>query len=189
MRDIDVRRAMAQKVLRQHKDEPETLVLHELGLAGGVSRVDVAVVNGRLHGYEIKSERDTLERLDDQAHIYGRIFDHVTIVAGERHVSCIEARVPAWWGIKVATAGPRGAVYLRQERYAKGNPSPDPEMIASLLWRPEALDILERYGYAKGVKSKGKAAMYRRLAEKLSLSDLRAEVRAALKVRTHWRDH
>lgn len=187
MRDIDVRRAMARQVLRQHADEPDTLVLHEMGLLGGIARVDVAVINGRIQGYEIKSARDTLARLGGQAEIYNEVFDMMTIVAAEGHIAAVVARVPDWWGIKCATAGPRGGVRLHQLRFPKANPEPEPASVAALLWRPEALEILERRGHAKGIRGKGKAVLQGRLAERLALEDLRAEVRGALKARKNWR--
>jgi hypothetical protein len=48
-------------------------MLDEFGLEHGEVRVDVAVINGELHGYEIKSERDTLERLPRQVKAYSAV--------------------------------------------------------------------------------------------------------------------
>ncbi|KEO59411.1 sce7726 family protein [Thalassospira permensis] len=187
MKDIDVRQALERQVLREHNADPDTLVVHELGVLGGASRVDIAVVNGTLHGIEIKSERDTLDRLAGQSEAYSLVFDKVTIVCGAKHLSKVENFVPEWWGIKVATAGPRGGIELSQQRFPKLNRSLDPEALASLLWKDEALSILEKYGAAKGVRSKNKAAIYRRLSESLSLDVLRDCVRDCLKAREGWR--
>ena len=49
---------------RQLWDGKGKIDVEELGVCRGRVRVDVAVVNGTLHGYEIKSDRDSL-RLDD----------------------------------------------------------------------------------------------------------------------------
>ncbi|MEQ5776308.1 sce7726 family protein [Thalassospira sp. NFXS8] len=187
MRDIDVRQALERQVLRDHNADPNTLVVHELGVLGGASRVDIAVVNGSLHGIEIKSDKDTLGRLSEQSRAYSRIFDKVTIVCGERHFEKVEECVPAWWGIKVAVSGPRGGIEFSQERFPKLNRSQEPEALASLLWKDEALDVLEKHGVAKGVRSKNKAAIYRRLAECLSVDILRDAVRDRLKTRVGWR--
>ena len=59
MRDVDIRRALRTRV-RDSDDMKEALVVDELGLCQGRARIDLAVVNSSLHGYEIKSERDTL---------------------------------------------------------------------------------------------------------------------------------
>jgi hypothetical protein len=63
VRDRDVRQALHRKVLKEHHGDANTLVVDELGLRHGTCRVDIAVVNGFIHGYEIKSDADTLERL------------------------------------------------------------------------------------------------------------------------------
>jgi len=48
---------------------PDTLVIDELGLVQAKSRIDVAVINGYIHVYKIKSARQTLSRLDKQLDI------------------------------------------------------------------------------------------------------------------------
>ena len=72
MRDIDIRRRLRADE-RLHPWDSNTRIVEELGLCQGVARVDLAVVNGTIHGYEIKSERDTLTRLSGQAEIYNHI--------------------------------------------------------------------------------------------------------------------
>lgn len=64
--DIEIRSALHRKKLRQLHERADTLVIDELGLAHAKARVDVAVINGCLHGYEIKSAQDTLDRLAGQ---------------------------------------------------------------------------------------------------------------------------
>ena len=56
--------------LRQHIAREDVLIIDELGLAHAQSRIDLAVFNGHLHGYEIKSAGDTLERLPRQLSFY-----------------------------------------------------------------------------------------------------------------------
>src|SRR5439155_10222560 len=86
LRDRDVRQALHRKVLRDHHGDANTLVLDELGLRHGACRVDIAVVNGYLHGYEIKSDSDTLDRLPAQVAVYNLVLDRATLVVGERHL-------------------------------------------------------------------------------------------------------
>lgn len=188
MRDIDVRQALHRKVLADHHDDPSTLVLDELGLWYGVARVDIAVVNGYVHGYEIKSDSDTLKRLPEQARIYSAVLDRVTLVAGDKHIDKAREIVPSWWALKTATMGPRGAVHFREVRMGGLNPHPEPLAIAALLWRDELLTILERAGVARGVRGKPRGEVTRRVVETLSVRDLRDAVRACLKARSGWRD-
>ena len=66
LKDSDIRKSLYNNILKKHEDASDTIVLNELGLLQGACRVDIAVVNGSLHGYEIKSEADTLDRLPYQ---------------------------------------------------------------------------------------------------------------------------
>jgi hypothetical protein len=187
MRDRDVRRALHAKVLADHHGDPDTLVLDELALWYGVARVDVAVVNGRLHGYEIKSDCDTLDRLPDQVAIYNRVLDRVTLVVGQRHAAHAIALVPQWWGIKVASMGVRGAVHFVDGRAPRTNPAVEPAAVAALLWCEELIEELDQLGAARGMRGRPRDAMSRRLAELLTPRELRATVRARLKRRSSWR--
>ena len=71
-KDLDIRSALHAKRLRRLKAKPDTLVIDELGLAHASSRIDVAVINGCIHGYEIKSAKDTLDRLTPRSTFTGR---------------------------------------------------------------------------------------------------------------------
>jgi hypothetical protein len=66
-KDGHLRIALKRRLLTRYSDHPSTLILEELGLKHGAARIDIAVVNGDLHGYELKSDSDTLSRLPRQA--------------------------------------------------------------------------------------------------------------------------
>lgn len=187
MRDCDVRAALHAKVLADHHDQPDTLVIDEMALWYGTARVDVAVVNGRIHGYEIKSDSDTLERLPAQASVYSRVFDRVTLVVGKGHAGAAVAIVPEWWGIKLATQGPRRAIHFEQVRTSERNPKVDLVAVAALLWRDELEAILLAAGGLRGYRGKTRDALSRRAVEVLMPTDLRAAVRSRLKARDSWR--
>ena len=63
MRDEDIRSVLRARLALEYGTDPSALVLDEFGLACSSARVDLAVVNGCLHGYEIKSDVDSLARL------------------------------------------------------------------------------------------------------------------------------
>lgn len=186
MRDMDVRTALHGQLEREHATERDsTLFVDELGLCGAV-RVDVAVVNGALSGFELKSASDTLKRLPVQVDYYSRVLDYATLVVATNHLEAALSITPRWWGCYVAKWDGE-VVNLRTRRLPKPNPKIDPYSLAQLLWRDEALETLVRHNAARGVMSKPRTALWVRLAETLSLHDLRAEVRQALKARTSWR--
>ncbi len=185
MRDADVRSAVLHGLALQHANDPDTRVVQEMGVWSGSVRIDVAVINGELCGFELKSDRDTLERLPAQAELYSRVFDRVTLVVGSKHQGKARRVIPRWWGVIEATAAPEG-VRLMLRREAQRNPNPDPVMLARLLWRDEALVALEGLGAADGVRSKSASAVHQRLAESVTVAQLSAIVRDTLKARTGW---
>lgn len=181
MRDRDVRAAVRER-LNSYLNDPDTRIVEEMGVWSGAVRIDMAVINGELCGFELKSDSDTLQRLPYQAEIYGKVFDRVTLVVGTKHCDEAIERIPQWWGCIVATMND-GKVSLRSKRRAKRNPKPDPLILAQLLWKEEALAVLEKYGLAKGWRSQQSAEITERLVASLSYKQLASHVREALKVR------
>lgn len=185
LRDRDIREALQAELLEEYCDG-RSLVVSELGLCANKARVDLAVVNGSLLGYEIKSDRDNFSRLPRQAVVYNAVFDRVTIVVGESKLAQARSQVPSWWGIKVARQGESGVV-VEDVRPALRNASRDPYAVAQLFWRDEALLELERRGLATGVRSKSRRVLWRRLAESVDLDELACSARETLKSRIDWR--
>jgi hypothetical protein len=186
MNDAKIRMATKQALLAQHMGDAETVIFEELGIQHGHSRIDLAVVNGELHGFELKSDKDSLARLPEQVESYGRVFDRVTLVVGERHLLHALDIVPHWWGIKVARTE-LGRLKLSDLKHAMSNPSRDPASVVALLWREEALSFLEELGSAEGLRSKPRRDIYSRLLAETDLDILCRRVRTCLRQRTNWR--
>jgi len=69
-------------------------------------RADLVMANGKLAAFEIKSERDSLDRLDGQLQSYLRFFEQVSVVCAERHLPGVLAMAPAEVGVlRVALDG------------------------------------------------------------------------------------
>ena len=188
MNDLDIRKVLKNELLNRYGNDSETMILEELGLKHGRTRIDLVVINDRLHGYEIKSDRDNLKRLTEQISIYSSIMDRVTLVVGYRHAYNALKMVPEWWGVRLAEKDKgSGTVFLSDARLPTDNPSVDINAIASLLWRDEALDILEEIGESKGVRSKTRTDIYSRLVQVIEPRHLCAIVRRQLKSRKDWR--
>jgi hypothetical protein len=188
MRDLDIRRALHRELADAHAHEIRTTrIIDELAVCHGNARVDVAVINGSLSGYEIKSERDTLARLPSQAEHYGQVFDYMTIVGSRRHLDAIRSTVPRWWGLTAAERGPDGEVALRALRQPKRNRNTVAHAVCQLLWRAEALRILESLGADRGMANKSRAELWERLATTAPRADLADLVRDALRARGDWR--
>ena len=186
LKDIDIRKRLLSSLNKAHYGEPDTLIIEELGLCQGDARIDVAVINGSMEGYEIKSERDVLKRLPGQVEIYNRILDTITIVASTRHIKKVRKIVPRWWGISEVVMKAE-AIQIKDIRDPKKNPKIDPKAVVQLLWRDEALAALESIGLSRGVVSKPRNVLWDRLVENLNIYDLCALVRNQLRIRPHWR--
>jgi hypothetical protein len=178
-RDRDVRTLLKRHLVEFHASTP-TLILDELGLCEGDVRVDIALINTELSGFEIKSPADSLARWPKQRRVYSKVLDRAWLVATEKSLDA--AKAPSWWGLIRVVETPN-QLGIRVLRNAEPNPSPDALAIAQLLWRAEALGVLERRGLARGVRSKRRAFAWQRIVETLTLDEIRSEVRLALRAR------
>lgn len=186
--DRTIRVALREKLENTFKGKTQARIVEELGITDGAARIDIAVVNGSIHGYELKSDKDTLNRLPSQIKIYNSVFDFVTLVVGKNHLHEAIKIVPEWWGITVAKiTNINTSMSFYNIREPEKNPSQDSLAIAALLWRDEALMILENIGEAKGVRSKNRKAIYQRLVEALDREQLSSVVRERLITRSNWR--
>lgn len=164
-------------------------MIDELGLANAQSRIDLAVFNGHLHGYEIKSAGDTLDRLPRQLAIYSGALQKLTLVIATRHLDAAEAIAPDWCGLTEIVEGPRGGITFASRRRARVNPELDPFMLAHLLWHPEAQDLLRARGASKADVNAPRKRLYRLLADEIPVRELASAIKAAMASRTGWRDH
>jgi hypothetical protein len=187
MRDIDIRRALRVEMQRRHVGETDIRFIEELGVCQGSARVDFAVVNGRVHGYEIKSERDTLTRLRSQADFYSEALEYVTIIAAPHHLNQIGEIVPDWWGVWSATQR-KDEIHFDTVQEARPNPSVSSHALVQFLWRDEALAILAEHSLAVGMSSKSRQLLWERLSKSFTVEELAGFVRARLKQRGEdWR--
>lgn len=188
MLDKDVRQAVKDKILKAHINDPSTLVIDELGLDHGRNRVDIAVINGELHGYELKSDSDNLLRLPQQSMTYSSIMDKVTLVVGEKHAQEAINIIPDWWGIKIARMNHRGSVNIVTYRRNKKNKDIDPFELSKLIWKEEALALLAiKIKVDWRIRKLTRKDIYKLIVDTFSLDEIRDNTRAILKSRINWR--
>ena len=158
------------------------MFIEEFGVCRGQGRIDLAVVNSSLHGYEIKSDRDSLRRLDNQVELYSKVLDRATIVVGNRHLSDALAVVPDWWGVLLFKSG-TNASHFKVVRRARKNPSIDPRSLVELLWLDEAVALLDQRAAARGIRGKPRQIVWDRVCEHFQVREIADTVRAHLKAR------
>lgn len=185
--DLIIRSALMEALRKLYAQDKKLRIIEELGVSHGTARIDIAVVNGIMHGYEIKSDQDTLQRLPEQMNIFNTVFDKVTLVVGKSHLYNAINIIPDWWGIIVAKADSNGSIIFNIIREGENNKGQDSVSIARLLWREEALKILEETGKAQGFYSKPRASIYEKLSTVLDQETLSAKVRETIFFRSEWR--
>lgn len=184
--DGEIRRALHRKKLSAYRDAPDSIVIDELGLAHAKARVDVAVINGCVHGYEIKSGIDTLDRLPRQLELYRQCLGMLTIVADTKHVNRIERIVPEWTGIIEVEKGSRGAVAFSTVRRSKSNPELDKFQLAHLLWKSEAVALLSEFGASSTELRAPRTALYEAISRHMTARELTAAIRQFMVRRSGW---
>lgn len=187
VKDADIRSILhLLEIPKLCESDPESRVIDELGIMEGAFRMDVAVVNNKLHGYEIKSAADNLDRLPSQQSAYNKVFDKLTLVVDERHVEHAVKMVPPCWGLMVA--GLRsGTPYIDEIWPARLNFDVDPYTVCQLLWRDEALALLRQKHLCFGLWKKPRKVLWKKLASSVEPEELKALVRGMLQARRKWR--
>lgn len=186
--DSNIRQSLRTELDKECENNPDTKIIEELGITHGAARIDIAVVNGSIHGYELKGDKDNLQRLPGQIKVYNSVLDKVTLVVGRNHLHDAIKLVPEWWGITIAKMPTlKNKVEFCPVRDPELNPNPNYEAIAALLWREEALNILEEINEASGLRSKNRSIIYKHLADVLDGKELKSIVRQHLKTRIDWR--
>nr|WP_255545995.1 MULTISPECIES: sce7726 family protein [unclassified Nesterenkonia] len=185
--DLVIRQALDSRLRRSNRDVPGAVVRHELGVDNGARRVDVAVLNGHFAGWEIKSDRDTLARLGDQAEAFGKVMDYLTIVTTAKFLARVEQLLPKEWGVvEAAMVTSSDSVKLTQRRRPRVNRNTDPLAIAQLLWRDETWQELKLRGLEAGLSSKPRYRLWAELSRELPKNELRSVVLNRLKQRPSW---
>lgn len=186
--DPDIRELLYKRFLEipEFTSDPSTIVIDEMDVLFGTSRIDIAVINGKIHGFEIKSERDNLERLPSQIESYNKVFDTVTIVVCENHLSNVMEIIPKWWGV-YCVLKQKKLLKLVKERNAIENSDTDLLSLTQLLWRNELIELLNLNGIKKGTKSKTRFALCNMVVKNIEESNVRTFIREKLKSRPTWR--
>lgn len=114
MNEVEIRKRLIAVLSDSHEGRAAEFIA-EMFFAGFSRRADLIMVNGNLSVFEIKSERDTLDRLVGQIESYVKFFENVTVVCSSKHIENATKLVPETVGIwEVKNNG-----LIRVERMAK----------------------------------------------------------------------
>jgi hypothetical protein len=182
VREAQFRTLLIRRITARQKVGAGSRIFQEFALPQQGARIDLALVNSQLSGFEIKTDRDSLARLPSQELAYGKVFDRLYLVAQSRHIDKGADLLPSWWGLIELTSGK-----WVQHRPAGRNPKVDLTAVVKLLWRDEAYALLEQIGESRGLRSAPKAALWGAISDSAFVAKnpagLRRYVRTALKKR------
>lgn len=145
----------------------------------GKCRADaILVTTDEIIGFEIKSDKDSLVRLERQVAFYNKFCDKNHIVTGTRYLEKVKSEVPEYWGIDhVYVDDATGKSIIEEVREAIPNPkSPKVKLSNQMkfLWREELIHILKKYSIR--AISKPKKEMVKVLKDKLEPATLKEEL-------------
>lgn len=116
-----------QALLKEFSKNTELEIYQEFVLPSSKARADIVTVGEIFTGYEIKSDKDSLQRLSTQIPEYDIYLEKNYIVVGEKYSSKIKEYILKYWGIIVVSESKkRGAannqLKIKTIRKAKKNP-------------------------------------------------------------------
>ncbi|PBJ14362.1 sce7726 family protein [Flavobacterium sp. ACN6] len=186
MKDPCIRELLRTTELKHYIDDNDSKIVEELSLPVAKARIDIAVINGSLHGYEIKSASDTLQRLPAQIEAYTKVFDFLSIVTEEKYGQKILDYVPDWIGVLICNEK-NGVKSINELRKPIKNESRESIYIAKLLWREELMECLEEL-QIKFRKKDRNWLLCEALSSNLDTDSISAIVRNKLKKRETWKE-
>jgi hypothetical protein len=89
--------ALIQKILLGRHSLHTASMLNEFRVGG--CKADLAILNGTATVYEVKSERDSLARLQRQIAAYTTVFSRVYVITAETHVNAVMRLLPEEIGV------------------------------------------------------------------------------------------
>lgn len=113
-------------------------------LNSGKSRLDLCKVNGTSIAFEIKTDLDTLYRLDKQLYDYMSLFEKVYVICSEKKCTLIEKNIPNECGIYSYKVTKNGKYIFKEYKKAKRSKIINEKQQLKLLTKKELEKIVEK---------------------------------------------
>ncbi len=133
--ETTIKAAFLNDVLFKTKKD---ITIFELPVGG--SRVDLCKINGTSIAYEIKTDLDTLRRLNKQISDYNKVFEQVYLICSIERLSEVLSIIPDSCGIYIYTISPRNNYRFEKYREASENSIFDSKQQLELFTAQELFD-------------------------------------------------
>lgn len=182
----DIRERLRSWVSTNLSNSSEDVLIDELGFVNqqlgktidSSFRADLALANGRLVGFEIKSGADTLKRWPSQCEAYFNVFDEVWLCTHGRHLEKALTMTPKKAGVLLVDD--LGGVAML--RAAQRNESLCSYDLSGLLWREELEELCFQNGVVIRTKET-KAEIRAKVSSNVEIDIIRDFVLTKLKIR------
>lgn len=184
-------------------EEETNRVVEEVAIPKRKCLADVVRIDGSvgsetfgLHGYEIKSEVDSLKRLPLQVEYYGKVFKTCTLVVSEILEEKALEMIPEWWGVIVVCRNDFDAYSeldgssftLLETREAKMNPNRRTSTpLLRLLWKNEMYDLGKKHG-VRTLRAMNRQKLRSALNKSFPFEKIQELVIQQLLERTSWKE-
>ena len=184
---IEIRETLREWVDNKFSLNENDVLINELGFynkdknssVDNSYRADLVLANGRLVGFEIKSEKDSLKRWETQKVAYTNVFDEVWLCTHGKHLEKALASTPKHIGI-ILVDNTKSIAIAREAKKNHGlNNVYD---LIGLLWREEVDELSKLYDIPIKTRATKKEAR-EILAKEISLQDARQFTLSKLKLR------
>jgi hypothetical protein len=183
--DLEIRTALEREWPAAH-GAGDGVLIEEVRCWRGYVRADYLYVSGGLLSIvEIKSDRDSLRRFQEQSRVYAAIADRVTLIVGWRLAARALSATPSWWDVVLAER--RGSqVHFVPLRDGSPNPKVSAEALAWMLPVEEVRHVARNAGLS-GTNLPGRE-LRELVASHLAVPELRAAVFLWLQALSRRRD-
>lgn len=181
--EVEIKAALIDRLFKKGEVCRDAVLISEMVVDSWARRADVVLANGKLQAFEIKSDFDSLVRLQGQLESYRAHFERVVLVVAPRFLSKVEQMAPDGVGIWVVEGeGPDGIQEKRRARTVELSA----EGAISLMTVTDLRRLLSANG-VPGVASAPRRQLEEH-ARKLTRKDLAIAARDSVKrrFRTHF---
>lgn len=172
---------MRQILFEHYESQGKRLRFFEEFCFGRKTRADALLVTEEeMIGFEFKSDKDNLNRLERQIHDYERFCDRNYLVTGQKFKEKASEEIPEHWGIYCVYLDDEEILQLECIRKAQpNNKRMRLHNQLRILWRSELIPVIKKYKLG-GVTKKNKLELVRTLEHNLSKEIQKKELLEAL---------
>lgn len=158
----------------------DATIINEMVVANWSRRADLAVANGHLQAFEIKSDFDSLKRLDGQIETFISRFEKVTVVCAPKFTGEVTKKVATNVGVIEYKKTNRG-IHFKIVQRGRISLISNKSIYINFLLKKELQLLLAKNG--KKFSSESSRDELERLSDSISLSKIRGFVLNAIKSR------